>query len=144
ERWAEHAPSRAAVEELLAEDSNTQGSGLFDDAFDTLEGVYRSTNAGAELARLFARKIDRAEGPREKTRARLELARVLENEGGSPTSAQRAVEAAVEEDPLDQDALAELDRLAEQNGAWNEAAAALGPALERQDQGRIGSTGRLP
>jgi hypothetical protein len=70
---------------------------------------------GTDLAQLYARKIDRAEGPRERTRARLELSRVLENEGGDPRAAQRAVETAVEEDPLDQDASAELDRLAEKN-----------------------------
>lgn len=138
ERSAEHAASRAAVEELLSDDA------LFDDAFDTLEGVYRSTNAGADLARIYARRIDRAETPKDRTRARLELAKVLENEGGNPTSAQRAVETAVEEDPLDQDALSELDRLAEQNGAWREAAGALARALETQDKGRIGSTARMP
>lgn len=138
ERSAEHEASRAAVEELLADDA------LFDDAFDTLEGVYRSTSRGADLARLFARRIDHADDQRAKTRARLEHARVLENEAADATAAQRAVEAAVEEDPLDADALLELERLAEKNDAWRDATDALTRALEAQDRARIGSTARMP
>ena len=128
ERVPDHDKSRASVEKLLADDA------LFDDAFDTLEGVYRSTNRGADLGRLYARRVDRADGVRGRTRARLELARVLENEGADPAAAQRAVEAAVVEDPQDADALTELERLAEKTRGWTNAADALARALDAQDK----------
>lgn len=128
ERVPEHEKSRAFVEKLLDHDA------LFDDAFDTLEGVYRSTNRGADLGRLYAKRVGRAEGVRARTRARLELAKVLENEGADAAAAQRAVEAAVTDDPQEADALAELERLAEKTGNWSGAADALAKALEAQDR----------
>lgn len=128
ERVPEHDKSRASVEKLLEDDA------LFDDAFDTLEGVYRTTNRGADLGRLYARRVDRAEGVRGRTRARLELARVLENEGNDVQAAQRAVESAVVEDPQDEGALGELERLAEKTGGWTQAADALAKALDAQDK----------
>jgi len=124
ERVPDHEKSRSAVEQLLADDA------LFDDAFDTLEGVYRTTGRGADLGSLYARRVDRAEGVRGRTRARLELARVLEVEAGDAGAAQRAIEAAVAEDPQDGDALTELERLADKTGSWASAADALGRALE--------------
>jgi tetratricopeptide (TPR) repeat protein len=128
ERVPEHEKSRASVEKLLGDDA------LFDDAFDTLEGVYRTTNRGADLGRLYARRVDRADGVRGRTRARLELARVLENEGADAAAAQRAIEAAVVDDPQDADALTELERLAEKTKGWNSAADALARALDAQDK----------
>ena len=135
ERAPEHAQAREAIERLLADDA------LFDDAFDTLEGVYRSTNRGEDLARLYERRVDRADGTRAKTRARLELARVRENEANDPAGAQRAVEAALVGEPTETDALTELERLAEKNNAWREAADALGRALEAHDRAAAGATG---
>ena len=135
ERVPEHAQAREAIERLLADDA------LFDDAFDTLEGVYRSTNRGEDLARLYERRVDRADGTRAKTRARLELARVRENDANDPAGAQRAVEAALIGDPTDTDSLTELERLAEKNNAWREAADALGRALEAQERAAAGATG---
>jgi tetratricopeptide (TPR) repeat protein len=128
ERVPDHEKSRASVEKLLDDDA------LFDDAFDTLEGVYRSTQRGGDLGRLYARRVNRAEGVRGRTRARLELARVLENEANDAAAAQRAVEAAVVEDPQDADALSELERLAEKTRGWTNAADALAKALDAQDK----------
>ena len=133
ERVPGHTQSTEAMEQLLSEDS------LFEEAFDALEGVYRSTGRGAELARLFEKKVDRAEQGAQKTRARLELARVRETEAGDAAGAQRAVEAAVIGDPQDADALAELERLAEANGAWRDGADALSRALEAQERAGVSS-----
>lgn len=135
ERVPDHAAAREAVERLLSDDA------LFDDAFDTLEGVYRSTGRGEDLARLYERRVDRADGARARTRARLDLARVRENEANDPAGAQRAVEAAVIGDVTDADALVELERLAEKNGGWREAADALGRALEAQERATPGASG---
>ncbi|MCL2779704.1 MAG: tetratricopeptide repeat protein [Polyangiaceae bacterium] len=125
EHAPEHEKSRVLVEELLGEDA------LFEEVFATLEGVYRLTNMGEALGRLYARRVDRASGTQQRTRARLELARVLEIEGADSVSAQRAVEAAVVEDPDESDSIEELERLAEKNHAWDQASNALTRALEQ-------------
>ncbi len=124
ERAPSHEKSRASVEELLSDDD------LFEEAFHTLEGVYRSTDRGADLGRLYGRRVERAEGGRGKTRARLQLAKVLENEGKDAVAAQRAVEEALENDPQDAEVLAELERLADKNDRWESAASALARALD--------------
>ncbi|MGD0525037.1 MAG: tetratricopeptide repeat protein [Polyangiaceae bacterium] len=124
ERVPDHAASRAALEKLLEDDA------LFDDAFDALESVLGTLGLNEDLAKLYERRVARARGTRDKTHARLELARVLEERVGDRARAQRAVEAAIAEDPSDDEALQELERLAAANGAWAEAAAALGNALE--------------
>jgi tetratricopeptide (TPR) repeat protein len=74
--------------------------------------------------------VGRATSARERTRARLDLARVLEESVKDPAQAQRAIEAAVKEDPTDPDSLAELERLAAANAGWEQAAEALASALE--------------
>jgi tetratricopeptide (TPR) repeat protein len=135
ERVPDHAQAREAVERLLSEDA------LFEDAFETLEGVYRTTNRGEDLARLYERRVERADGLRARTRARLDLARVRENEANDPVGAQRAVEAAVIGEPTEPDALAELERLAEKNDAWRDAADALARALEAQERAAPGASG---
>jgi tetratricopeptide (TPR) repeat protein len=124
ERVADHGPSRAALEKLLEDDA------LFDDAFDALEAVLRTLGLNEDLAKLYERRVTRAHATRDRTRARLDLARVLEERVGDRGRAQRAVEAAVAEDPSDDETLLELERLASANSAWAEAADALGSALE--------------
>jgi tetratricopeptide (TPR) repeat protein len=124
ERVPDHGPSRAALEKLLEDDA------LFDDAFDALEFVLGALSLSEELAKLYERRVTRARATRDKTHARLALARVLEERVGDRGRAQRAVEAAVVENPSDDEALQELERLAAANGAWAEAADALGGALD--------------
>jgi len=128
ERVPDHGPSRAALEKLLEDDA------LFDDAFDALEFVLGALSLSEDLAKLYERRVTRARGTRDKTHARLELARVLEERVGDRGRAQRAVETAIVEDPSDDEALQELERLAAANGAWAEAADALGGALEAAAQ----------
>ncbi len=135
ERVPDHAQAREAVERLLGD------SALFEDAFDTLEGVYRSTGRGEDLARLYEKRVDRADGQRARTRARLDLARIRENEANDSVGAQRAVEAAVIGEPTEVDALIELERLAEKNNAWRDAADALSRALEAQERAAPGASG---
>jgi len=124
ERVPEHVASREALEKLLDDDA------LFDDAFDALEFVLRAVNANEDLARLYERRVARAQTVRDRTRARLDLARVLEDRVGDRRRAQQAVQAAIADDPSDEDTLAELARIAEANGGWADASDALGAALE--------------
>jgi tetratricopeptide (TPR) repeat protein len=123
EQKPDHGPSRASMEALLAEPL------LFGDAFEVLEGVYRQLSLTAELSKLYERRIGRAGTTRDRTRARLELARVLEEQAHDPARAQRVVEDAVGEDPSDEAALEELERLAGGNAGWREASDALELAL---------------
>ena len=124
ERVPDHLPSRQALERLLEDDA------LFDDAFEALEFVLRALNLSEDLAKLYERKVARAHNARDRARARLELAGVLEERVGDRGRAQRAVEAAIQEEPSDEDALAELERLATANQGWAQAADALAQALD--------------
>jgi tetratricopeptide (TPR) repeat protein len=124
ERVPDHAASRQALEVLLEDDA------LFDDAFEALEFVHRALGRSEDLASLYERRVARAQSTRDRTKARLEFARVLEEMVGDRSRAQRAVEAAIAEDPSEEDALAELARLASANSGWSSAADALGAALE--------------
>ena len=124
ETQPDHAASRQALEQLLDDEV------LFDDAFDALEFVLRTLGLSDDLAKLYDRRVARAPTGRDRVRARLELARVLEERVGDRLRAQRAVETAVQEEPSDEEALAELERLAEANGGWALAAEVLARALE--------------
>jgi tetratricopeptide (TPR) repeat protein len=122
EKVPSFAPAREALTALLDDEA------AFDEAFEALDWAYRKGDEHEELAKLFERKVARAASPRDKVRARLELAKILEEKVGDGARAQASVEAAVVEDPLDADALAELERLAA-GGRWSSAAAALDRAL---------------
>ena len=126
EKVPDHGPSGEAALALLDDDA------LFADAFDVLEGMYRSLGKSEELAKLFERRVARASGPREKIRARLDLARVIEDHVKDAPRAQRTVESALALDPTDVDAMTELERLAPVTGGWKEAADALAQALGAQ------------
>jgi tetratricopeptide (TPR) repeat protein len=128
ERAPEDAPSRTAVAALLDEDE------LFEDAFDALTAAYRALGSGEEVATLFEKRVTRAKSTRDRIRARLDLAQTLEEMTKDSKRAQRAVEAALGEDPADSDTLDALERLAEKNGEWQRAADAFAAALrENQD-----------
>jgi golgin subfamily B member 1 len=121
EKKPDHDASRQSLEALLEDPL------LFDEAFESLEGVYRQLGRTDDLSKLYERRIGRASSVRDRSRARLELARVLEEQVKDPNRAQRVVEEALAEDPSDESALAELERLAPINAGWREA----GDALER-------------
>ena len=125
ERVPEHVASREALDGLLEDDT------LFDDAFDALEFVYRTLGRSEDLAKLYERRVSRAQTIVDRTRARLNLAKVLEDTVGNRSLAQQVVEAAIAEDPSDEEAIAELERLAAVSGSWGKASDALAGALEQ-------------
>lgn len=124
ERVPEHTESQEALASLLDDDA------LFDEAFDALETVYRTTGRTQDVAQLYERRVARARTTRERTRASLELAHVLETTVGDRSRAQRAVQAALSADPGEEEALAELERLATANSGWADATATLAASLE--------------
>src|ERR1700722_16401908 len=93
EKKPEHDASRSSLEALLEDPL------LFDEAFESLEGVYRQLGKTDDLSRLYERRVGRAGSARERSRARLELARVLEEQVKDLPRAQRVVEEALAEDP---------------------------------------------
>ncbi|MGA7119271.1 MAG: tetratricopeptide repeat protein [Polyangiaceae bacterium] len=125
ELTTDHIPSRETLETLLEEDA------LFDEAFDALEFVHRTLGRGEDLARLYERRVFRGQTIVDRTRARLNLARILEDTVGDRARAQQVVEAALAEDPSDEEALSELERLAAVSGSWERACTALWAALDR-------------
>jgi tetratricopeptide (TPR) repeat protein len=126
ERVPDHTASREALEGLLDDGA------LFEDAFEALEFVHRMLGRTEELANLYERRVARAQSAGDRIRARLDLARVLEEMVGDRPRAQRAVEAAVAEDPSEEDSLTELERLAAVNDGWREAAETLSGALDAE------------
>jgi tetratricopeptide (TPR) repeat protein len=123
ERAPDEPGSLRAVTILLEDEA------LFDDAFDTLSTAYRALGNGAEVAKLYELRVERASTVRDRIQARLDLARALEELTSDRRGAQRAVEAALQEDPNDSDSMSALERLAEANGEWASAAEALATAL---------------
>jgi len=134
EKVPSHAASRALMEKLLDDGA------LFDDAFESLETVYRALGLSKELGDLYAKRVARADGSKARVAARLDHARILEAEVKDLEGAQRAVEAAVGDDPQDVDAQSELERLAGITGQWASAADALAASLDARAEGRERST----
>ncbi len=124
ERVQDHQKSQATLEGLL--DDND----IFAEVAETLEQVYRALAKAQPLAALYERRVGRAQGSKDRITARLALAKVLENDASDPKAAQRAVEAALAEDPTDLDVIAELERLAEKNTGFEAASDSLRRALE--------------
>jgi tetratricopeptide (TPR) repeat protein len=124
ERVPDHLSSRQALEALLENDE------LFDDAFEALELVHRTLGRSEDLAALYERRVSRAQTGAARARARLSLARVLEETVGDRIRAQRVVEAVVGQDPADEEALSELERLATASDTWQQAADALAASLD--------------
>ncbi len=124
ERAPDESSSQQAVARLLDDDD------LFEDAFDILSAAYRTLGSGEEVAKLYERRVARASTARERIQARLDLARTLEELTGDRKRAQRAIEAALAEDPSDSEILRALERLAEANGEWAAAAETLAEAVE--------------
>ncbi len=124
ERAPDHVDSREAIAAFLEDDAH------FEDAFEALEFVYRALGRRDDVGKLYQRRIVRAQTTHDRMLARLEHARILIDTVGEPVAAQRAIEAAVGEDPSDEEALTRLERLAEANGAWREASRTLRDSLE--------------
>lgn len=137
EKVPSHSKSRELMEKLLDD------TDLFEDAFESLEAVYRQLSLSKELGDLFARRVARADGRKARVAARLDHAKILENEVRDVEGAQRAIEAAISDDPLESEAQAELERLAGITGRWASAADALAASLDASAEGKTLSTTNL-
>jgi tetratricopeptide (TPR) repeat protein len=114
----DHEPARKKLEEL------TEDRELFDRVADILDELYRLSGDGEARVRLRNKRIDFTESTAERLRLRVELSQVLEEENDNPMAAQRAVELALADGPVDEDVLERLERLAGINGAGDDGARA--------------------
>ncbi|MFO0763004.1 MAG: tetratricopeptide repeat protein [Byssovorax sp.] len=127
DRAPDHQPASEAIEAL------TEDKALFEEAAEALEGVYKTRNDHAALARLYEKRIAHGGTPGERVRMRLDLSRVLEERSGDAKAAQKALEKAFGDDPTDADVLAEIERLAPITNGWAEASQALDEAIRARD-----------
>ncbi len=127
DRAPDHTPASDALEAL------TETRSLFEEAAEALEGVYRTRNDHAALARLYEKRIGHAETSGERVRMRLDLSKVLEERSNDPKAAQKALEKAFGDDPTDADVLAEIERLAPITQGWADASQALDAAIRARD-----------
>ncbi len=123
ERAPDHGPSREALEALTAD------PGLFEEAAEALETVYKARNDHPALARLYEKRIQHAGTPAERVKMRLDLAKVLEEQSKDAGAAQAALERGFADDPTDLDVLAEIERLAPITDGWRSAAETLEKAV---------------
>ena len=122
ERCTELAPDHAAAIQKL--EQLTEDREMFERVSEILDGLYRAAGDGDSRVRLRNKRIDHTTLTTERLRLRLELAQVLEEENENPAAAQRAVELALADGPVDEDVLEQLERLAGINGAGDDGARA--------------------
>jgi tetratricopeptide (TPR) repeat protein len=146
ERAVELEPDRADARAQL--EALTSDPDLFDRVAEVLDSLYRRAGDGEARIALRNKRIDFTELPAERVRLRLDLALMLEDEGADSEGAQRIVEQALVDGPVDEELLGVLERLAGLNGAGAEGAEAwrragdavmkaLGDALAGEASGRI-------
>ena len=121
ERAPRHEPSRRGIERLLDQ------SALFDDAFETLEALYREADDRDALVSLHDRRIRRAGDKEARIAARLALAEVMQND---PPRQQRVLEDALPEDPADRTVREALEAVVAKTGQVRSAVDAMARALE--------------
>ncbi|PIE05422.1 MAG: hypothetical protein CSA75_04840, partial [Sorangium cellulosum] len=127
----DHAPDHERARETL--EKLTQDRDLFEEAASALEVVYRAQSDYESLAGLYEKRVSFADAPMDRLQVRLELAQVLEEQAFDSQRAQRVMEAALGDDPADNQVLGKLQDLAELNHQWTEAAKAVSEALQKAD-----------
>lgn len=124
ERVARHDASRKGIERLL------DHGDLFDDAFETLEALYRDAGDLDALVALHDRRIRRATDKEARIAARLALADVMAND---PPRAQKILEDALAEDPTDASVQSALEAVVFKTGNVRSSLDAMVRALETNE-----------
>ncbi len=119
ERDPQHTAARAALERLLAHESQRS------QIIALLEPLYESEGDIARLADLLLTKLTITSDSPERAQIYARVTELAETRLGDPTRALDAAGGWLEEDPQSEDALLELLRLAELVGRWGEVAARL-------------------
>lgn len=90
------------------------------DAIGALEVLYEKTERWSELEELYNRRLDIASSPAESIAARVRLARLAESRFGRRDDAIKQLREILAEDPGNEEALDELERLHTTGEEWDE------------------------
>ena len=123
---SDHSQTLEALEEMLS--ANNSESAM---AARVLEPVYESRGDGAKLVRVLGVIAAQAPDPDSKIELLQRMASIQEDELGDGTAAFSAYSEAVREDNGNEQALSQLNRLAESTGQWNEFAELLGSEADK-------------
>lgn len=124
------ATAIAAIEGLAAEPA------IAADAVEALDAAHRRTGALDRLPALYDIRFRLAESVGEKVRILQDRAALEERDLGRPSDALDAVVRAFELDPRDDGLLADVERLADQTGAWSRLAGVPERILEQEASDR--------
>jgi tetratricopeptide (TPR) repeat protein len=119
ERLERLEDASAAFEEALRLDMHNTT------AFESLEGIYRKTQAWPSLADLLSRKAANAPDRRQAAEMHLEVARLFASEIEAPDRAIPAYERSLAFDPSNAEAQGEVEALYAKEGMWADQANAL-------------------
>jgi tetratricopeptide (TPR) repeat protein len=112
----DHAEAIGLLEELRMRPECKERVG------EILRPIYDSRDDWQSIIRLNEDRFELASLPSEKVSVLRETAELYELRGGDPERARQAILFAIEADPFDMDARAELERLTGITGAWEELA----------------------
>src|SRR5690606_23370224 len=129
-----HGAARAALERLVYDER------VRADVIGTLEPLYEGERDFRRLADLLATKLSVTPDAGERALIYARVAELCEEQLGDPVRALDAAGGWLAEDPMSEEALAELERLAEVTGRWAEMVARLRGIAASTDSDTI----RLP
>ena len=119
ERDPAHAAARAALERLIRDER------VRADVVSILEPIYEADRDDVRLTDLLAAKLTVTRAGPDRAAIFARVAELAEDRLNDPVRALDAAGGWLAEDPSSEEALSELERLAEQTGRWGEVAARL-------------------
>ncbi len=128
ERSPQHGAARAAMERLLQTAESERS-----EIIAILEPLYESEEEHGRLTDLLGAKLSVTDDRLDRSLIYARIAELAEQQLNDPVRALDAVGGWLAEDPQSEQALIELDRLAEACGRWGEVAARLSGIIESVD-----------
>ena len=128
----EHTPTIEALEMMVQTDEDNRLR-----IIQILEPVYRASDQWKKLIAIFEAQLPLTDDAVDRVRLLGEVARLHEERGNNPALAFSAWARAFADDPHDDAARSEVDRLAEELGAWDEHVAAYEQAVARTDDSHL-------
>ena len=119
ERIRHHPAARSALERMLV--SNIESA----EVVGILEPIYESDGEAEKLCQLLSIKLGMTEDTLDRAQIYARIAELAENRLSDPTRAMDAAGGWLAEEPSSEEALSQLERLAEIGGRWGEVAARL-------------------
>jgi tetratricopeptide (TPR) repeat protein len=131
DRAPRHSAARGALERLLAQGRERA------EVINILEPLYEGEGDWQRLVDLLAAKLQVTEDHMDRAQVYARIAELAEGKLGDAVRALDAAGGWLAEDPASERALAEVERLAEACGRWDEVAARLAGIIETADSDEI-------